>query len=158
MPSSRTLKSAGFSPLTYFPLLSVTVKLRTTRSTFDLKIGVTSWANSHKPAPDAAISAPMAVFRRTFVIELPRIVLVSRLLTGSLFFLPLPADSAPESRRRPNACFAAAPASLRGEKQKYVLPPFATIRVPEDSVVQGRRRFHRRYPPSRAGSIPSFPP
>src|SRR5580704_5764903 len=52
IPSSRIRKSEGFKPFTYLPLLSVTVKLRTTRSTLDLNTGCrASWANSQIPPP-----------------------------------------------------------------------------------------------------------
>ena len=52
MPSSVILKSDGFRPLTYLPLLSVTVKVSTTRSTFEWKTGtVGSCASSQAVAP-----------------------------------------------------------------------------------------------------------
>src|SRR5580693_3965872 len=61
IPSSMMRKSAGFKPLTYFPLLSVTVKLSTTRSTRDLNTGVraavpvaASCAKSQIPPPATA--------------------------------------------------------------------------------------------------------
>ena len=71
MPSSIIRKSDGFSPFTYLPLLSVTVKPRTTMSTFARKVGrLVSCAKALRPANIAA--APMP---KTFRLDVTRLSL-----------------------------------------------------------------------------------
>src|SRR5258708_26840170 len=67
IPSSVILKSLGFSPLRYSPLLLVTVKLRTTISTLTRNTGRSCAQSSNVAAPTATEDTIATRFDRNFM-------------------------------------------------------------------------------------------